>query len=79
MRCAQCHLTGVGGAPRIGEKSEWIPRLQAGLAAVVRSAITGHGKMQPRGGLANLSDAEVRSAVIFMFTVPGGSTLPKAP
>ena len=77
MRCANCHLTGVDGAPKIGEKAEWIPRLNAGLAAVVRSAITGHGKMPPRGGLANLSDAEIRSAVIFMFTTPGGGgTLP---
>lgn len=79
MRCAQCHLTGVDGAPRIGERSEWIPRLRTGLAGVVRSAIQGHGKMPPRGGLAGLSDAEMRSAVIFMFSVPSAAALPKSP
>ena len=78
MRCAQCHLTGVGGAPKIGEKADWIPRLKVGLDAVVRSAITGHGPMPPRGGIANLTDTEVRSAIVFMFTAGGGAAA-KAP
>ena len=52
-------------------------RLKPGLDVVVRSAINGHGGMPARGGLANLSDAELRSAIIYMFNrdvVP-----PKAP
>lgn len=66
-RCAKCHQTGVGGAPRIGDRDAWIPRIKQGLDAVVRSAIKGHGGMPPRGGMADLSDPELRSAVVYMF------------
>jgi cytochrome c5 len=68
MRCATCHQAGEGGAPRIGDKAAWIPRLKDGLDGTVRSAIRGHGGMPARGGMAELTDAEVRSAVIYMYT-----------
>jgi cytochrome c5 len=67
MQCAQCHRTGEGGAPKIGDHAAWTPRLRQGLEVVVRSAIRGHGGMPARGGLADLTDAEVRNAVIYMF------------
>lgn len=66
-RCSKCHLKGVNGAPKIGDRDAWIPRLKDGLDPVIRSAINGHGGMPARGGLANLTDAEMRSAVIYMF------------
>ncbi len=66
-RCATCHQTGEGGAPRIGERSAWIPRLKQGLDIVVRSAINGHGGMPARGGQADLTDAELRSAIVYMM------------
>lgn len=66
-QCIKCHGTGVGGAPKIGDRAAWIPRLKPGLDVVVRSAIHGHGGMPPRGGLADLSDVEIRSAIIYMF------------
>jgi cytochrome c5 len=77
VRCAHCHLKGVNGAPKIGDKDDWIPRLKPGLDVVVRSAINGHGAMPPRGGMANLTDAEIRSAIIYMFN--GGTPTGKAP
>jgi cytochrome c5 len=66
-QCSGCHETGVGGAPRIGDRAAWIPRVKLGLDGVVRSAINGHGAMPPRGGMANLTDSEIRSAVIYMI------------
>ena len=66
-QCVKCHGTGVGGAPRIGDRKAWIARAKQGLDVVVRSAIQGHGGMPARGGLANLSDEEIRSAVIYML------------
>ncbi len=66
-QCVKCHQTGVGGAPRIGDRDAWIPRLKQGLDSVVRSAIKGHGPMPPRGGTADLSDAEMRAAVTYLF------------
>jgi cytochrome c5 len=77
VRCSHCHRTGVNGAPKIGDKEAWIPRLKPGLDVVVRSAINGHGAMPPRGGMANLTDAEIRSAITYMFS--GGAAPTKAP
>ena len=77
MQCSKCHQEGVGGAPKIGDRSAWIPRLKPGLDVVVRSAINGHGGMPARGGMANLTDAELRSAIIYMFNK--GTVPPKEP
>ena len=77
IRCSHCHQTGVNGAPKIGDKADWIPRLKPGLDVVVRSAINGHGGMPPRGGMADLTDSEIRNAIIFMFN--GGTPVTKAP
>jgi cytochrome c5 len=66
-RCAKCHEKGEGGAPKIGDQAAWIPRVKQGLDVVVRSAINGHGAMPARGGQADLTDSEMRSAVIYMF------------
>ncbi len=67
LQCARCHDAGVGGAPRIGDPAAWIPRLKFGIDPLVRSMINGHGGMPPRGGTANLTDAEVRGAIVYML------------
>ena len=72
-RCASCHRTGEGGAPRIGDLAAWIPRLKYGVDVLVRSGIKGHGAMPARGGEADLTDAEPRNAVIYMIN-PGYAT-----
>lgn len=72
-QCSKCHETGKGGAPRIGDRAAWIPRLKHGIDPVVRSAINGHGGMPPRGGKANLTDAEVRAAILYMFNPKGNA------
>jgi cytochrome c5 len=72
--CVKCHGTGVGGAPKIGDRAAWTPRVKEGLDVVVRSAIHGHGAMPPRGGMADLTDAEIRSAIIYMFNAGTGRT-----
>lgn len=66
-QCSKCHQKGVNGAPKIGDRDAWIPRLKDGLDPLVRSAINGHGSMPARGGLANLTDAELRNAITYMF------------
>ena len=72
-RCAQCHASGAGGAPRIGDQNAWKTRLAHGVDATVRSAIHGHGSMPPRGGMADLSDAELKAAILYMFNPTGTS------
>jgi cytochrome c5 len=66
-QCAKCHTSGKDGAPRIGDRDAWIPRLKPGFDIVVRSAINGHGAMPSRGGMADLTDPEVRNAIAYMI------------
>ena len=70
-KCINCHGTGVGGAPRIDDRAAWAPRMKQGLDATVRSAIRGHGAMPARGGMADLTDSELRAAIIYMFNPAG--------
>lgn len=66
-QCIKCHEAGVGGAPKIGDRTAWIPRFKQGVEPLVRSAINGHGGMPARGGLASLTDGEIRNAIVYMF------------
>jgi cytochrome c5 len=72
-QCVKCHGTGVGGAPVIGDRAAWTPRVKQGLDTVVASAIHGHGAMPPRGGMADLTDVEIRGAIIYMFNAGTGA------
>ena len=80
-QCAKCHQEGLNGAPKIGDRPAWIPRLKNGLDKLVASAIHGHGGMPARGGLPDLSDQEIRGAIVYMFNygVPEVPPSPPAP
>jgi cytochrome c5 len=79
MYCANCHVTGEGGAPRVGDRAAWIPRARDGFDVLARSAINGHGGMPPRGGGANLTDVEIRAAIGYMLNpVPYMAKAPAA-
>ena len=73
-QCVKCHEAGLHGAPKIGDRTAWIPRMKYGVDATVRSAINGHGAMPARGGMANLTDTELRAAILYMF-YPAGAEL----
>lgn len=70
-RCQTCHADGKNGSPRLGVMAEWQERLKKGTPALVKSAINGHNSMPARGGMDNLSDVEMRSAVEFMIAKLG--------
>lgn len=65
--CSGCHAEGKGGAPKIGAWDDWKPRVAKGLAALTQSAIRGHKGMPARGGMAEITDAEMKRAVEYMF------------
>ena len=64
--CMACHGSGVAGAPKLGDKAAWAPRLKLGIDALYAVAIKGKGAMPAKGGSASLSDAEVKAAVDYM-------------
>jgi len=66
--CTACHSTGVAGAPKLGDKAAWAPRIKQGMDTLLQSALKGKGAMPPKGGNASLSDADVRAAIEFMVS-----------
>ena len=64
--CAGCHAAGVAGAPKLGDKAAWAPRIKAGMATMLKSVLAGKGAMPPKGGNASLADAEVKASVDYM-------------
>jgi len=64
--CAVCHVAGVAGAPKLGDKAAWAPRLALGLDGLTASVIKGKNAMPPKGG-TTASDADIKSAVEYML------------
>ena len=70
--CGACHTAGVAGAPKIGDKATWAPRLAQGLDALVKSATAGKNAMPPKGG-ADVTPLELARAIVFMANKSGAS------
>ncbi len=70
QECALCHNEGEEGAPALHQTSEWKERSNKGVDTLIRHAIDGYigedGEMPARGG-SELSDTEVKHAVLFML------------
>ena len=65
--CIACHISGVANAPKIGSAADWLPHVEKGMDAMMRSAINGIGAMPPRGMCSNCSDDEIQSAIQYMI------------
>ena len=66
--CMSCHASGAAGAPMTGNKEQWSDRLSKGNEALYSSAVNGIGVMPAKGGIATLSDDEVKSAVDYLIS-----------
>ena len=81
--CKTCHDAGLAGAPKIGDKSAWGPRVAQGQPSVIEHAVNGFqgktGVMPPKGGNAELTDTEVGRAVVYMANQAGANWKEPAP
>ena len=70
--CLTCHGAGLGGAPILGDAAQWVERIAQGTDTLKQHAIEGYsggiGYMPPKGGRADLSDAEIDAAVDYMVS-----------
>lgn len=66
--CAVCHVPGITGAPKLGDKPDWTRRIRAGISMLYRNAIEGvpFTAMTAKGGHKDISDDEIRAIVDFM-------------
>jgi len=66
--CQACHATGAAGAPKLGDKGAWAPRIATGMDALAANSIKGKGVMPPKGGCAGCSDDDIKAAVEYMVS-----------
>lgn len=69
--CTSCHTAGIAGAPKVGDKAMWAPRIAEGLDTLVKHAIEGYkgpdgNQMPAKGGNPSLTDAQVKAAVTWI-------------
>lgn len=72
--CTTCHATGVAGAPKVGDKALWEPRVAQGMSKLVSNALNGIRGMPARGGNPTLTDANIQDAVNYMLDKTGIQT-----
>ena len=66
--CHTCHTAGLLGAPKLGDKGAWGPRIAKGTATLHQHALQGFNAMPAKGGNADLLDVEVTNAVDYMVS-----------
>lgn len=68
QNCKVCHAQGINGAPIIGNKKMWAPRIVQGKETLIQHAIAGYGLMPAKGGNPELSDDEIALAVNYFIS-----------
>ena len=71
--CLACHDSGAAGAPKLGDKGSWAPRIAQGFDKLTEHAIKGLRGMPAKGGNPDLDDIEVARAVAYMANKAGAS------
>ena len=70
--CMVCHVAGVAGAPKLGDKANWAPRIAQGNDTLYSHSLKGYqgkaGMMPPKGGNMSLKDEDVKAAVDYMVS-----------
>jgi cytochrome c5 len=65
--CSACHGAGIAGAPKVGDKAAWGPRLAQGKDKLYEHALKGFtgktGVMPAKGGRVDWPDDLVKAAV----------------
>lgn len=67
--CVSCHSMGAAGAPRLGDRAAWAPRIAKGRDALLQSALHGMPPGMPAKGLCiTCSDDELRQVIDYMIS-----------
>ena len=70
MKQSAVIVTGAAGAPKLGDKAAWAPRLGQGMDAMLASVLNGKGAMPPKGG-STYSEQEIAVVVEYMLAQAG--------
>ena len=64
--CALCHANGAAGAPKTGVASDWAPRMEKGMDALVQSVANGLNAMPPKGMCMDCSADDFKALIEHM-------------
>ncbi len=68
--CSACHAAGIAGAPKVGDKAAWAPRIAQGKATLYAHALNGFqgkaGVMPAKGARPDLPDDLVKETVDYI-------------
>jgi hypothetical protein len=70
--CAACHEIGVAGAPKMGIKTDWEPRIKKSVETLIQSVRLGIRAMP--GYSKEYNDREIERVVIYMINASGVAT-----
>jgi cytochrome c5 len=68
-KCIICHGSGAFGAPKLGDKKAWAPRIATGMDAMLANVIKGKKDVMPPMGLCTeCSESDLVDAIEFMIS-----------
>jgi cytochrome c5 len=71
--CKTCHLPGLVGAPKAGDRANWAPRIAQGKTVLYKHAVAGYtgkaGVMPAKGGRTDLDDKLIEAGVDYMVSL----------
>lgn len=69
--CKACHANPASGAPQVGDRTAWAPRLAQGMDTLLEHTVSGYKGMPPLGSCGDCSEDEFAALIRFMSGEPG--------
>ncbi|MCH9637154.1 c-type cytochrome [Rickettsiella endosymbiont of Litargus connexus] len=66
-KCILCHKNGIGGAPRLGNHSDWAPRIKKKFSLLLKHATMGYRAMPPKGACLECSISDLEVTIKYML------------
>lgn len=64
--CIACHASGAAGAPIAFRAEVWAPRLEKGMATLVKNSVSGINAMPPKGMCFDCTDEDFEALINYM-------------
>lgn len=69
--CHICHAAGIAGAPKLGDKTAWEPRVAQGLGVMLQHVEKGFNAMPPKGTCVDCTTSDLEAAIQYMVSQSG--------
>jgi cytochrome c5 len=66
-KCILCHKNGIAGAPRLGNQSDWTPRIKKNFLLLLQHVTMGYRAMPPKGACLECSLSDLELAINYML------------